>query len=236
MVDLDVLILCGGLGKRLKATIGRKPKALADINGRPFIDIMIGYVASFGFKRFILCSGYRGGMLKRHFHKKEYAPSRQIIFSQEKKPLGTAGAIKNAGRYLRKNASFLVLNGDSFSNLDLLRFLNFHISKKAVISVALSKSNKMAWCGTVKLKKNGEIISFDEKARKKDNLFVNMGIYLMDRSVLSMIPEKRAVSLEYELFPSLVNKGLYGYVEDTDFIDIGTPRNYHKLNKRCKIT
>lgn len=227
--DIDVVILCGGLGKRLRRFAQGNPKALLDINGYAFIDILIGYAASFGFRKFILCVGYKAELIKRHFQEKA-PPFLDIIFSQEKPLLGTAGAIKNAQSFLRRNGPFLVLNGDSFCKVDLGKFFNFHFKKKAKISIILTKIKRNAGIGIVDVnKKTCQIISFKEKTKRKDGRFANAGIYIMEKEVLRDIPQNIATSLEYETFPFLVrHKNLYGYITDAPILDIGTPQGLRK--------
>ena len=92
--DIDVVVLCGGLGERLRGVLGNYPKPMVEINGSPFLDILIHYVAGYGFTRFILCTGYRSDLIKRYY--KDKRTGFTVLISNEERPLGTAGAIKNA--------------------------------------------------------------------------------------------------------------------------------------------
>jgi NDP-sugar pyrophosphorylase family protein len=94
LAELDVVVLCGGKGARLQKIVNDRPKPMADIGGRPFLDLLIGYLARYGFKRFILCAGYKGNIIKRHYL--DPAGKLDISVLCENKPLGTAGAVKNA--------------------------------------------------------------------------------------------------------------------------------------------
>lgn len=222
--DIDVVILCGGEGKRLRPVVEDLPKPMAKINARPFLDILIDYVASFGFRHFILCTGYKGNLIRQHYNAKK--TSLEIILSEEKELLGTAGAIKNAQDYIRSN-SFLVMNGDSFCKIDLNEFINFHIKKKALFSVVLSKIQNTKDFGKVILDKSEKITRFSEKINSKstDNL-VNAGIYFLDKTIFSEIPDNKKCSLEYDFFPQIVNKRFYGFVTQKRFIDMGTPEGF----------
>lgn len=228
--DIDVVILCGGMGTRLRTVITDRPKALAKINGIPFINFLTNYVASFGFKRFILCIGYKGNQIKQYYKRKNF-PYLEIVFSEEKSLLGTGGAIKNAEGFIKSNP-FLVMNGDTFCRLDLDRFIDFHFTKQALFSMASVRSRKGRDYGTVRLNDSGQIIGFDEKKEVgKCYSFINAGIYLMDHILLSNIPLGKNFSLEYELFPSIIRKRSYGFVSEAEFIDIGTPSHYRKAEK-----
>jgi len=166
--DTDVVILCGGRGERLRSLINDRPKPLAEINGKPFLDILIDYAAGFGFKRFILCAGYMGDMIEDYYKKK--SAIFRILISNEKGPLGTAGAIKNAEPFI-KSSPFLVLNGDSICRLNLHKFLKFHAAKKAMFSIALSKMKNSGDYGNIILDtRTGRIKAFKEKSELKTRL------------------------------------------------------------------
>jgi NDP-sugar pyrophosphorylase family protein len=217
---IEVVILCGGLGTRLRGIINDRPKVMAEINGRPFLDILIDYVAHFGFARFILCVGYMGDVIKEYYRKK--SSELTILFSEEKEPLGTAGAIKNAEKLIRSEM-FLVLNGDSICKIDLKDFLRFHNNKKALHSIVLATIDKPRDYGVIELDVNQKILSFIEKTNAHIVSLVNAGIYLLNRAVFGDIPSGQRFSLEYDLFPKILDKGIYGYITDRKLMDIGTP-------------
>jgi len=222
---VDVVVLCGGLGTRLRAVVSDRPKSLAEISGKPFLDLLINYVSMFGFRRFILCVGYKGEMVL-DYYKKQVDKKRQILISREEKPLGTAGAIKNAERFLRSDP-FLVINGDSLCSVDLKNFLKFHEENKAVLSIILTSAIHGDDCGKIILdKKTKEITNFAEKRKITNKGLTNMGIYLFSKDLLREIPKKKKVSLENDFFPKLIGRGLFGKVVTKDFIDIGTPERF----------
>lgn len=233
LTDIDVVILCGGKGKRLRSILSNKPKALADINGVPFAELLIDFLSFYGFRRFIFCIGYKGNQIKEYFKKKANI-GKEIIFSTEKMPLGTAGAVKNARRLIKSNP-FLVVNGDTICSLNYKKFIDLHLSRQAELSVVLNKSDPNKDCGTVTLDSLNRMVKFQEKKDSRGRCaFINAGIYLMDRAVLSKIPSGKNFSLEYELMPRLVNGKYYGFVTGGEFIDIGTPDNYQKAKKVLK--
>ena len=239
--EIDVLILCGGFGKRLRDVINNRPKPMAEINGRPFLDILIDYVASYGFRRFILCIGYMGDVIKQYYQ--ERGSSLTILFSEEREPLGTGGAIKNTEPLIQSNP-FLVMNGDSFCPIDLCAFLDFHTSKGALLSIALVKAKETQDYGVIALGESQRIVSFDEKrvgagfcsSPVEGNSFINAGIYLFDNHTLSTIPSHKNFSLEYDLFPKIINREFYGYVTSETLIDIGTPERYEKAKREIFAT
>ncbi len=225
---IDVVILSGGLGKRLQSVVEDRPKPMAEIGGRPFLDILIDYLAGAGFRRCILCIGYMGDFIKRYYQNRKGLL--QIIFSEEKAPLGTAGAIKNAERFT-STSPFLVVNGDSYCDVDLKRFLGFHLETKALASIVLTSIEDAGDYGNVTLGEQQRIINFAEKAGCQKGGFISAGIYLFQREILSLIPANQKYSLEEELFPAIVNKEFYGYIGEKALIDIGTPQRYRKADR-----
>ncbi len=217
--DIDVLILCGGKGKRLKSVVSDKPKPLAEIKGKPFLDYLLEYLKKNNFIRFVLCIGYKSGQIKKYYKNKDTGI--EILFSNEKIALGTAGAVKNAEHKIKKNP-FMVMNGDSFCKINFDEFLNFHLRKKGIASMVLVNAKKpIKDFGTVKMDRFNRIIEFKEKNNSKKQGFVNAGVYLFDKKILKMIPLNKNVSLEYDIFPKI--KDCFGFISNDEFIDIGTP-------------
>lgn len=227
--NIDVVILCGGLGKRLRPLVNDRPKPMAKIDQRPFLDILIEYLSKYGFKKFILCIGHMGQVVKDHYQKK--AMPFKILYSEEKELLGTGGALKNA-ESLIENDTFLLLNGDSFCRLDFSKLIDFHFLKNATLSIVLTKPLQGDDYGKVELNDDKEVISFQEKVKPENKKYINAGIYLMEKKVFSfMSSRKNKFSLEYDFFPDLIGKKFYGYVTTKKFIDIGTPRQYKDAQK-----
>lgn len=224
----DVLILAGGRGKRLQQLVNDKPKPMAGIGGRPFLDVLIDYASGFGLNRFILGTGYKAETIAAYYEGKD--ATQQVLFSTEAEPLGTAGAVKNAEELIQSNP-FMVMNGDSFCRVDLRDLLDFHIEKNALLSVALVATDSAEDFGTVELDDSQEIVRFEEKKAKSRKTFVNAGIYLFQHDIFSMIPAGTKYSLEYDLFPGLVGRRFYGFVTEAELIDIGTPRRYYRAVK-----
>ena len=231
MTDLwkhDVVILCGGQGKRLRSEIGRSQKVMAKVGKRPFLDISIKYLSRFGFTRIILCTGYQAQDVQDHYRKEK---SRiKFLFSRESKPLGTGGALNHARKFV-KSSSFFVLNGDSFCPVDYARFFGFHLRNKALASLAVSRVKGAKDYGTILLDQQKRIKGFREKADAAA-AYVNAGVYCFDRSVFSFMPKAKKFSLETDLFPTLVNKRFYGFKINKKFFDIGTPERYKKAKKK----
>lgn len=220
---VDVFILCGGLGKRLRRVSGDRPKCLMRVGGNVFLDLILDYMSSFGFRRFILGVGYKADVIKEYYSPKR--PGIDILFSREKAPLDTGGAVKKAKKFI-KSKIFFVLNGDSFSLFNPEDLIRFHKKKKAKISMLLRRSRDSREYGAVMTNKKSEITCFSEKGARTCGNFINAGVYLFDKKAFSEMPENARFSLEYDFFPALAGRGLYGYKEPGFFVDIGTPKRY----------
>ncbi len=217
---MDVVILTGGQGSRLRSVVSDRPKTMASINGRPFLDLLLEHLQGAGFRRFILCAGYMADYIADYYGRSS-DHTRELMISREPRPLGTAGAVKNA-EPLIQGGTFLVVNGDSFCAVDLAAFREFHRKHAARASMVLSYVDEATSYGTVTRGQGDRIIRFEEKAASGPG-WINAGIYLFERDVLSLIPQAVAASLERDIFPPLAGNGLHGFSTTEPVIDIGTP-------------
>lgn len=226
--ETDVLILCGGLGTRLQAVVPGRPKALAPIQGRPFLDILVDALKAQGFRRFIFCVGHHKEQILERYgigHDAEY------LFSAEAVPLGTGGAVQNA-LPLARSSPVLVVNGDSLCRVDYEALYRFHFQKAADASFVLAKATDRNDAGMVRIDDARRVISFSEKTSRPDEpAYVNAGIYLLNTEALAIGDRRPPFSLERELFPALVNAAsCFGFVVDAPLVDIGTPDRYRRAN------
>jgi len=228
---VDVVILCGGMGTRLKAIVDDKPKPMAEIDKRPFIDILIGHISTFGFQRFILCAGYKAESIQEYYKNKKCRV--EILIEKEQELLGTGGAVKNVRPLIGSNP-FLVLNGDSFLDMDLCKFIEFHLGKKALLSIALINAKDTKSYGSIETNSSDRIVKFCEKEEKSQESMINAGIYLFNREIFSLMPSDKNFSLEYDFFPKIVGREFYGYLAKGFFIDIGTPERYMQAKQLLK--
>ena len=193
---MKALILAGGRGKRLRPLTDKIPKSLIPINKKPLIQYTINYLKKFGINEIIICSGYKSKQIQ-NFLKKKKNFGCKIEYSVEKNPLGTAGAIRNAIKNL-SDESFLVINGDIITNIDLKKIL-----KKPNTIAANELKTKF---GTMEIK-NNKILKFNEKTDVQ-NVWMNPGLYHLSTDILKILPRKG--SLEAEIFPKLAkNKSLH---------------------------
>ncbi|MCC6758253.1 MAG: NTP transferase domain-containing protein [Candidatus Omnitrophica bacterium] len=225
--DVDIVILCGGLGTRLRSTIGESQKAMATVGEEPFLNIVLRYLKSQGFQRVILAVGYQADQVEQYYRKNDLGL--KIEFSREETPLGTGGAIKNAQKLIKSNP-FFAMNGDCFSTLAYGDFLKFHLAKKASATLSVVKITDSRDYGTISLGANDAIKGFEEKKDVAGGGFVNVGAYCFNNEILDMMPAGK-FSIERDFFPLLPEKlkeRFCGFVVETEFLDIGTPDRYSK--------
>ncbi len=226
--DLDVVILCGGEGKRLRSIINDRPKSLAPVGNKVFLDIILDNLISFGFKRIILSVGHLKEKIINYYNQYKAC---QILFSEEKKPLGTGGAIKKTKPFI-KSDHFLAMNGDSYIPLDFVKFYDNHLKNQPLVSVALVKIEDIRDYGSVNLDNDGKIVNFNEKILIKKTGLINAGVYLMKKDIFFHMPEEESFSLEYDFFPKILNShSCHGFISEGELIDIGTPERYDKAVK-----
>ncbi len=225
---MKALILVGGFGTRLKGIAGDLPKPMVHILGKPFLEHQIRYLKEQEITEIILATHYRSDSIKSHFGR-GHRWGVDMVYSEEETPLGTAGAIKNAEKYLQ-DPLFLVLNGDTYSRIDYKAFIGFHQSRQSDFTMSLAHSSDASHFGNVVIRED-KVLEFDEKPNQASPL-VNRGIYLFSQKIFENIEQNRKVSLEEQVFPDLAKQGLlYGYDCGSYFIDIGRPETYNQFKK-----
>ena len=232
---MKAVILAGGLGTRLRKRIDDKPKSMASISGRPFLEYQIEQLKRYDIKEMVLCVGYLGEQIK-DFLRNGAEFGVKVEYATEKELLGTGGALKNAQKYLQ-DSTFLALNGDSYLDIDLLDFIRYHKEKEAQGTIALTKVDVSEEYGLIKIDKENRIRGFFEKVKgDKFGMIINAGIYLFEPELLNYIPEQKKISLEKEFFPHLLRENivLFGYLSSGYFIDIGTSQKYNQAQRELK--
>ncbi len=216
----DLLVLCGGLGTRLRTAVSDRPKPMAMIGDRPFVGIVIEQFAQYGMRRIILCSGYMGNHFKEWYARNEHPY--ELFFSQESSPLGTAGALAQAGGLIRSNP-FIAVNGDSLCTVDPEALLAFHAAKGGCATMVLTTASCRSDVGFVTMDEQARVTAFAEKQPGGSSRFHNAGVYVFERSLMEHCPAQRPCSLEADVLPALLSRGIFGFVSNTPLYDIGTP-------------
>ncbi len=218
--ELTAVILAGGLGTRLRSVVGDRPKVLAEVSGRPFLSYLLDRLAEAGIRDAVLCTGYQGDQVRAAFGE-VYAGIR-LRYSQEVVPRDTGGALRLALPLLGPDP-IVVLNGDSFCDGDLAAVWGWHCRKGAAGTLVLVEVANVSRFGGVDLDEDGRVVRFQEKGREGSHGWINAGTYVLNPPLLVEIPPDRPCSLERDLFPAWIGRGLYGYRHHGQFLDIGVP-------------
>jgi NDP-sugar pyrophosphorylase family protein len=221
---VEAVILVGGTGTRLRSVVNDRPKPMAEVAGRPFLEWLLVALRSQGVQRVVLCTGYLGGVVEDYFGDGKWL-NLEISYSRDPVPLGTGGALRYALTQVQTDC-FLVLNGDSYCHIDLDRFLSKHVSCRAKVTLWLVPMSNCERYGRVEIGKSGAVLVFHEKSSGKHAGLISAGAYLLEREIIKDIPEGQAVSLEVGFFPTLIGHGLYAIAGDGPFLDIGTPEAF----------
>jgi len=229
--NLTAVILVGGPGTRLQPLTDDKPKSVLPVLNRPFMEHTIAYLRQYGIEDIILTLSYLPDVIRGYLGDGSRCGVR-LTYCLEEEPLGTAGAVKNAGAYL--DNTFIVLNGDIFTDMDLAGMLAFHRDKKARVTISLSRVDNPSAFGVVETDGSGRVQRFIEKpplAEATTN-WINAGIYILEPEVLEHIPSNTHYMFERGLFPNLLDMGapVYGYPYRGYWLDMGTPEKYFSLN------
>ncbi|MDV9169609.1 NDP-sugar synthase [Streptomyces sp. W16] len=225
----EAIILVGGKGTRLRPLTNHTPKPLLSVAGSSFIRHQIAKLMDAGVEHVVFATSYLAGLFEEEF--KDFAQGLEISYAVEEVPLGTGGAIRNAGRLLRGDAPgapILVLNGDILSGVDLRAVLEQHEDRDADVTLHLTRVADPRAFGLVPTDGAGRVLSFLEKPKTAEECVtdqINAGCYVFRRSVLDAIPADREVSVEQETFPQLVAQGrpIFGHTTDDYWRDLGTP-------------
>ncbi len=235
---MQAVVLVGGEGTRLRPLTLTQPKPALRLVDRPFVRFMMDWLARYGIDEVILACGFRPELLRRALGDAGGSP--RIEYLEEDEPLGTAGPIRLAEERGLLGDRFMVLNGDVLNDLDLGSLMDAHETFGATATIALHPVADPGGYGLVDREggptqpgaapetQGGAVTEFLEKPDPDaiDTDEVNAGVYVLEREVLELIPAGRAVSIEREVFPRLVGRGLYGQRLEGYWMDIGTPERY----------
>jgi NDP-sugar pyrophosphorylase family protein len=222
----DAIVLCGGAGLRLRSVTGDAPKSLANIGGRPFLEILVSQLRRHGFQSVILAVGYQRDPIRTHFGDGA-AYGLAVKYAIESAPLGTGGALRNADDLIESDTA-LIMNGDSYTDADLTAFVADYRNAKPDVSMLVVPVDGRVDCGLVSVDADGKVLGFKEKQSALGKQYVNAGIYMATKHALGGIQPGTQVSLETDLFPRWLAEGkdLRAFIHPGECIDIGTPERY----------
>jgi D-glycero-alpha-D-manno-heptose 1-phosphate guanylyltransferase len=226
---MEAIILAGGFGTRLSHIVKDVPKPMAPVNGKPFITYVIKFLIEQGVNKIVMAVGYKKESIITYFGEK-YAGC-EIAYSDEDKPLFTGGAIKKALRQCT-NKNIIILNGDTFFEVELKKMLESHKNNCADITVACKPMKSFDRYGTVNIK-NERIVGFNEKVYMESGI-INGGVYIVKRNLLEDI-KKEKFSFETDFMEkNVLKRRVCAFLSDGYFIDIGIEKDYYKAQEDFK--
>ena len=229
----EAIILAGGFGTRLKDVVSDVPKPMASVNEKPFLEYLLRYVAYYKIKKVVFSVGHLSEKIIEHYG--NHFNDVEIVYAIEKEPLGTGGGIKVAMQQCNSQ-DILVLNGDSFFDIDLHSFYDKHSDSLSEFSLALKYISRSGRYGTITLGEFDLIRAFKEKTNKQQAGIINAGVYILNRETYNEeTPKHKNFSIEKDFFEKKLNHlNMYGFTYDGYFIDIGIPEDYKQAQHDFK--
>lgn len=229
-IPSKAVLLVGGRGTRLKPLTDKIPKALLEVQGKTITEHLFDLLKKYGIRDVVLCVGYLKDKIKEYFEDGTKIGV-NITYVEENEPLGTAGPLKLAKKYLKD--SFIVSNGDELKNVNIPRMFRLHKRKNALATIALTTVDDPSHYGVARLD-GSRIVEFVEKpskAQASSNL-INAGFYILEPKVIDMIPNGFSM-LEKDVFPQLAKLGrLRGFPFAGQWFDIGNIERYKIADKK----
>jgi len=226
---MEAVILAGGAGVRLREVVRDLPKPMAPVGDRPFLGYLIDQLVHWNVRDIVLATGYKSEVVETHFGDGR-SHGAKIRYSVEARPMGTGGALRDALRMVRGD-QFLLLNGDSFLDVDLAELAEFHRGHGGVGTIALVERPDTSRYGRVSLSDRGRILSMREKGIAGPGL-INGGVHVWSREISRRIGPG-TVSLENDVVPGLLPLGVFGKIILGYFVDIGIPEDYETARRDC---
>jgi D-glycero-alpha-D-manno-heptose 1-phosphate guanylyltransferase len=225
---MQVIILSGGLGTRLRPYTYNVPKSMILIKGKPFLEYQIDLLKKNGLKNILICGGFLSEQIRDYFNDGDKWGV-NISYSFEKNLLGTGGALKNAKSYLEDN--FLLLNGDTFLDINYQDAINNFWEVKKTAMMVVYKNSPKIMSNNVEINKKKEVINYNKRKECEANC-VDAGVQIFRKKMIDLISSDRKVSLEEEIFPVLIQKEeLSAYPTAQTFYDIGTFERLEKIKR-----
>lgn len=227
---VQLVIMAGGEGSRLRPLTVDKPKPMAPVANQPLLEHILRLARRHGFQRATATVHYRSEAIQRHFGSGERW-SVQLELMRETVPLGTAGGVRAAWR---RGEPVIVLSGDALTDLNLSELMAFHRARRALVTMALHEVLDPTGLGVVQVAPDGRVLHFVEKPPREAAVggLVNTGIYVLEPEVLELIPTGTAYDFGRNLFPLLVAEEVpvYGWHGRGYWCDVGTLERYLEAN------
>lgn len=224
---MKAVLLVGGAGTRMRPLTYVIPKCLLPVGGKPLVERTIRYLEGYGIKEFVLCVAY----LKKQVIdtiKNGEGLGVSVVYAESDSPMGTAGQLKTAQHHLTE--TFLVMNGDIITNLNVGHLMDNHWRSGGIATLAVKKYGVRIPYGHITVDGSSRITAFAEKPTI--SYLANAGVYVMEPRLLDSIPEGRQSSLETDIFPALLARGekIGAYFEEANWADVGSMADFERVN------
>lgn len=238
---MKALFLAGGMGTRLQPLTDKLPKPMVPIMNKPLLERTMFNLKKCGISEVVISTCYQPDYIKDYFGNGNKL-NLKIEYIVEDSPMGTGGAIKKAEDYFKE--SFVVFNSDILSDIDLNKMIDFHKSKQALATIAVTEVQDPSMYGVIEYDSEGNITSFKEKPKPGETLSksINAGIYIFEPDIFKEIDANRAISIEREIFPKILEKAqkIGAYQSGSYWMDIGTIEKYKQTHKdimdgKCRL-
>lgn len=231
-IIVKAVVLAGGYGTRLHPLTYSTPKTMLPICDKPVLHYIIDFLSKQGFDEIIITTNYHEDQIKNYFGDGQDFGVK-IYYPKEKEPLGTAGSVKNAEKYL--DETFGVIQSDNITEISLAEALRYHEAKAGIATISLVGVENPWQFGIAELNRKNQIKKFLEKP-KPDECFSNLastGLYILEPEILDYIPENTPFDFAKNLFPMMLKKGkrIYGYEAEAFWVDVGKPEGYMKATE-----
>lgn len=224
---MQVIILAGGFGTRLRSVVKNVPKPMVDIAGKPFLSYLLTHLKKYGATDIVLSVGYLQDKIIEYFSDSYLGMN--ISYAKETKPLGTGGAILNSLQFIDKNKPVVVVNGDTFLQINYEELLKFYKEQKSNLVLVLRRMDDCSRYGRVIIGDNLVVNNFEEKKENTESGLINGGIYVLDPKIFNKFELSESFSFEVDfLMKELVSLSPKGFCIDKYFIDIGIPQDYQR--------
>lgn len=223
---MEAVVLAGGFGTRLQSVVKDVPKPMAEVAGRPFLTYILDSLDKQGVQHVVLAVGYKKDIIINYFG--QQYKNLKISYSIEEEPLMTGGAIRQALE-LCKDPGVMILNGDTFFDVDLKAIRACHIKNNAAVTIAVKPMKNFDRYGTVAFDQAGRISGFQEKQPCKEG-YINGGIYVLNKDCLNHIDKKAFMMEKDYLEKEYISTPMYAFISNGYFIDIGIPSDFARAN------
>ena len=220
------IILCGGLGTRLRSVVNDLPKPMASINGKPFLHYLVNYLANQGIRKVILSVGYKASIIQDYFKHSYNGVS--IEYAIEEVPLGTGGAVKHALALVESEDPIFLVNGDTLSCINYKQMLAFHAKNKSSITLCGTFIEKPDRYETLKYSNDSNLIAFSARSPSALNAYINTGTYVFSKNIVldqDILSEKFSFENDF-LMPNIQQLRPKVFLSKAFFLDIGVPEDY----------